>query len=242
MRKFTAFVLALVCVLGLVGCSSNNIDATKPVFETENGQIGDIGTENAVHALLPGITENMEGSYAQFNLTFPTDGKEKTEHNFDVFEITPFEIQFLLPEGWSIGNYDPQAVSYLYNGAWSRVGVYGADGVCVGAVGYNTYIASEVVEGEPMSIYHQVALGNDYQFNVRETYTVIKETDQCQTATTDVYYAPGFAGKQTGKDGSVNYGILSHSFERAVYVAFEFDHKALTDEQIVQIADSVEFT
>ena len=36
MKRLIALVLALVCVLGLVGCSTNKVDKTKPVFETEN--------------------------------------------------------------------------------------------------------------------------------------------------------------------------------------------------------------
>ena len=38
MKKLMAFVLAGVCVLGLVACSDHSIDTTKPVFETENIQ------------------------------------------------------------------------------------------------------------------------------------------------------------------------------------------------------------
>ena len=36
MKKYIALLLALVCVLGLVGCSTNKVDKAKPVFETEN--------------------------------------------------------------------------------------------------------------------------------------------------------------------------------------------------------------
>ncbi len=36
MKKWIARVLVLACVLGVVGCSSDNIDKTRPVFETEN--------------------------------------------------------------------------------------------------------------------------------------------------------------------------------------------------------------
>ena len=35
MRKYIALVLALVCVLGLVGCSANTVDKEKPVFEVD---------------------------------------------------------------------------------------------------------------------------------------------------------------------------------------------------------------
>lgn len=36
MKKMIAFVFALVCVFGMVGCSTNNIDTAKPIFRTEN--------------------------------------------------------------------------------------------------------------------------------------------------------------------------------------------------------------
>ena len=179
-------------------------------------------------------------SYIWCQASFPNSDKEKTEHNKAIFEIVPFDVEFELPEGWSIGNYDPRSVSYLYSGAWSRVGLYDADGNCVGAVGYNIYDVNEVVADEPMSIYSQVALGNDYQFDVRETYTVIKENDWYQTAQADVYYAPNLMAGG-GETGTTNYGILSRALKQAVYVAFEFNRGALTDEQVKEIACSVAF-
>ena len=36
MKKIIAFVLALACLFGLVACSENSIDTTKPIFETDN--------------------------------------------------------------------------------------------------------------------------------------------------------------------------------------------------------------
>lgn len=173
-------------------------------------------------------------------VAFPGSADEKTEYNRQIYEIEPFEVRFQLPEGWSIGSYDPQAVRYLYNGVWSRAGLYDADGNCVGAIGYNIYDADEYVAGEPMSIYHQIALGNDYQFNVHGTYTVVKETERYQTATADVYYAPGFAD-EVGADGTVNYGILSCAVGQTVYIALELDRGAVTPGQVQEIAASLEF-
>ena len=173
-------------------------------------------------------------------LTFPNNEIEKTEYNKHIYEIEPFEIQFQLPENWSTGDYDPETVNYLYQGVWSRVGVYDTNGNCVGAIGYNIYDADEYVAGEPMSIYHQIALGNNYQFNVHETYTIVKETDQYQTATVDVYYAPNFLDG-IGEDGITNYGILIYAIDQTVYAAFEFDCEALTDEQVKEIANSICF-
>lgn len=36
MKKWIALVLVLACVFSVVGCSSDKVDKTKPVFETEN--------------------------------------------------------------------------------------------------------------------------------------------------------------------------------------------------------------
>ena len=36
MKRFAVFVFVLVCAVCLVSCSSDQVDKTKPVFETEN--------------------------------------------------------------------------------------------------------------------------------------------------------------------------------------------------------------
>ena len=36
MKKLIALVLALFCVVGLIGCSANKVDKNAPVFKTEN--------------------------------------------------------------------------------------------------------------------------------------------------------------------------------------------------------------
>ena len=36
MNRLLALVLTLVCVIGLIGCSSNKVDKNAPVFKTEN--------------------------------------------------------------------------------------------------------------------------------------------------------------------------------------------------------------
>lgn len=61
-----------------------------------------------------------------------------------------------------------------------------------------------------------------------------QETDQYQTATVDVYYAPNFLDG-IGEDGITNYGILIYAIDQTVYAAFEFDCEALTDEQVKEL-------
>lgn len=189
-----------------------------------------------------GIVSSLRSLYVgtgsfQYQLTFPTNDAEKTEDNAQIFEITPFDVQFQLPAEWYLSG-SPDG-SYLYSGLWSRVWIYDGD-VCVGAVGYNVYEPDEVVAGEPMSIYSQLALGNDYQFDVRGTYSVVNKAEQYETAAVDVWYAPGFAGHgDDNEEGSTNYGILSCALDQPVYVAFEFGSDVVTEQEVAQIAQSV---
>ena len=106
----------------------------------------------------------------------------------------------------------------------------------VGVAGYNKYEVYEGAENEPAAIYNQIALGNDYHFDVRETYKVINETKTGATAVTDVYYS---ATVNDGKEKR-NKGIVSYNKDMLVYVAFEFDQERITDEQLESVAKSIE--
>ena len=188
------------------------------------------------------VSSDLADGYVWHQMVFPESDAEKTDFNKDIFEVTPFNIQVALPDGWFVGEYDSQAETYLlYGGVWSRVAIYDKEENCIGAVGYNTFELDEETEGELMAIYNQIALGNDYQFDVRGSYTVIKKSDAGETATVDVYYSPVlFTPLDSGGDPKINYGILSYNSDKSVYVAFEFD-SSVTDETIAYIANSIEF-
>ena len=172
-------------------------------------------------------------------ITFPASTEEKNEFNQEIFDITPFNIEVSLPNGWHFDEFDSQSNTYLYNGVWSRVGIFDDNNNCVGAVGYNIFEPDEEAEDEKMSIYNQIALGNDYKFNVKNSYNVVKEFDAGEVATVDVYYSPVMLDN---KDTEVtNYGILAYNNDKSVYVAFEFDSSATTDETIASISNSINF-
>ena len=179
--------------------------------------------------------------YTLQQMTFPESDAEKTDFNKAIFEVTPFNIQVALPDGWSVGEFDPQAETYLYSGVWSRIGIYDEEENCVGAVGYNTFELDEGTEGELMAIYNQIALGNDYQFDFKNSYTVVKESDAGETATVDVYYSPVLSTTSDSESApKTNYGILSYNSDKSVYVAFEID-SSISNETITYIANSIEF-
>ena len=77
--------------------------------------------------------------------------------------------------------------TYLYNSAWSRMGIFDENGTCVGAIGHNAVEWEEDSDPVPMEVYNQIALGNNDQFNVRDSYEVISRSD-----TSEVFINPIF--------------------------------------------------
>ena len=115
--------------------------------------------------------------------------------------------------------------------------IYDKNGECVGAVGYNV-VPSDLDEDSliPIAIYNQIALGNDYCFDVKENYDVVSSSDKVETALTDVYYSSVITD---GSEEKKNKGIVSYDLTHGVYVAIEFEDDALSDEQYFYIANSL---
>lgn len=226
MKKIYAFISLLLTsgmiMLMLSACTQNNPNSQF----SNNSQ----------------VSADLPNGYILHEMIFPESDAEKTDYNKDIFEITPFKIQVAFPEKWSIGEFDSQKNTYLYSGTWARVGIYDEDNKCIGAVGYNIFEIDEEAEDELMAVYNQIALGNDYRFDVKNTYTVVKESDTSETATTDIYYSPVFSTTPDSEGVSkTNYGILSYNSDKLVYGAFEFDSAVVSDDTITCIANSVEF-
>ena len=169
-------------------------------------------------------------------LTFPVDDYAKTEFNTRVYAEEPFSVSLTLPNGWSVKKQEMVEDKFKLLSTFSKYNILNEDKVLVGIAGYNKYEVYEGAENEPAAIYNQIALGNDYHFDVRETYKVINETKTGATAVTEVYYS---ATVNDGKE-KYNKGIVSYNKDMLVYVAFEFDQDRITDEQLESVAKSIE--
>ncbi|MDE5742093.1 MAG: hypothetical protein K2H90_06555 [Oscillospiraceae bacterium] len=212
MKKFFAAGLAAALALSLAACEEKKED-----------------TDNTA-----------ESSVVSVSVEFPSGAEKITENNKEIFDINKFTVSFSLPSGWSVS--DEPSEDFPLIGAWSVRGIY--DGTyaeannCIGAVGYN--VIPELSDEEkniPAAVYNQIALGNDYQFAVRERYDIVRSGDDRETALTDVYYSEAL-----GRDGErLNKGILMLDRQAGVYVAVELD-ASITDEQHRQIAESMEIT
>ena len=118
---------------------------------------------------------------------------------------------------------------------WSVLDILQENGDTIGAIGYNLYEPYEGAEDDPRAIYSQIALGNGYHFDVRDSHTVVRETTSGTTATADVYYSASF---NNGEEKQ-NRGIVSYNRDLSVYVAIEFDRERTTEEQVKRIAGSI---
>lgn len=182
------------------------------------------------------ITVNTKETDNQGFITFPANDKDKTEFNASIYEIEPFNISITLPDGWTLKERDDSAFNLL--SVWSVLHIINNNSEIVGAIGYNTYELYEGAEDSPQAIYGQIALGNNYYFDVRDSYEVVKETDSGKTAVLDVYYS---ANINNGTE-KINKGIVSYDKDLLVYIAIELaDEQILKDDYII-IAQSIEFS
>lgn len=189
----------------------------------------------------PVSTSSGTGTY---RLTFPSSEEGRTGYNAQIYDIDPFELQFSLPDGWNandilansgVADESPSSYFGIAGLMFNCIGLYDEEGRLVGTVGYNTFEWAE--DGDPRAIYAQIALGNNYQFDVRDSYTVVSETDHGKTALADVLYSPII---NNGEE-KTNRGILAYDQERLVYVAFELDSGLVSPEQADAIARSIRF-
>lgn len=165
-------------------------------------------------------------------VSFPGDLSEKNEYNASVFGIDTFSLSFVLPDGWAA---DPDADLRAYDcpGLFSKAGIRNEKGILAGIVGYNIY---DGTENDPKIIYNQIALGNHYQFDVRDSYKVVKDALEGTTAQCTVYRS----AQITGGTETANHGIVSCNKELGVYTAIELFGGELSDDQLTDIAESVQ--
>lgn len=174
------------------------------------------------------------------NIQFPFSQKDKTQFNSVIYDIEPFEVTLQLPDGWHMSerkDTDSFNQNFALVGMWSVLDILDENNQAVGAMGYNIYEEYEGAQELPQAIYSQIALGNDYRFDVRNSYEVVKEHSYGKTAITEVYYSQSI---NSGNE-KINKGILSYNKELLVYVAMEFDQSKITQQQLESAAESLEF-
>lgn len=223
--KKSIIMLIFFLIIALNGCTftKNIINSEESRIQTnKNSLISENTTQSALNEKL--------------SITFPVNEEGKNENNADIYNVSPFSIFLELPPGWGI---DEKIETHEYDilPVFSKIGIVNQSGRLIGVIGYNIYKKYEGAEDEPSAIYNQIALGNAYHFDVRNTYEVIKETVNGTTALSPVYYA---ATINNGLEKE-NFGILSYNKNYLVYIAMEISREEAADNQIRDIANSIEW-
>ncbi|MCH5348594.1 MAG: hypothetical protein J1E40_04660 [Oscillospiraceae bacterium] len=234
-RKFWTALLTAALILS--GCSEKTTDNS----ETE-ASISETSPAQSTEAETTVSAENTptETEWSEITLEFPSGNDEITEYNKDILSVDRFTADLSLPSGWDVRSESPSGTKYLNAGVFSVRYIYNENDNCIGSLGYN--VIPDLSEEEskiPAAVYNQIALGNGYQFNVRNRYDIVQSSDTSETALTDVYYSDSF---NDGNGEKTNKGIVIQDTSAGVYIAAEFESDALTDEQHTKIAESLKIT
>ena len=89
-------------------------------------------------------------------------------------------------------------------------------------------------------------MGAHYYFNFAEEYAAVTELKNTVTEITDVLYETTFMElypdtAMYSEQDKLNYGILSHNPNELHIVAFELCREHVTEEQFIDIAQSLRF-
>lgn len=166
------------------------------------------------------------------------------ELHFPSQTMEAFTVRLTLPQGWFLVKRGLTSTDIATLGSKEITGTFlttyffNEDGICVGKMGCNYYEVYEGEEVNPQAIYNQVALGNHYQFDVRNSYEIINQSNVIETAAVDVLY---IEPANNGGNITTNYGILSRSREGRVYVALELESELVSKEDVTAIAESISF-
>ena len=179
------------------------------------------------------ITNPVAGGTKTTSLIFPLYEDEKTAYNAEVF-AQQVRVSFPRAAEWELRRAGED--SLLMNGAWSQVDIYDGDAL-IGTLGYNVIPGEADETDDLMAVYSQIALGNGYQFAVRDSYEAVRTWETGESALVDVYYAPGVSGRYP--DGQINRGVVAYDRETGTFVAFDLDAGQVTEQQARRIAEQL---
>lgn len=229
-KSFLSSILISFIILFFCSCSSN-----KTAFSEQDSSSLD-STQLPSNSSFPTETSSIDSkNYKSITLSFPNYESGIPSENAAVLETSPFEITLSIPCHWK--TYTPKDAEddFSLMPLFSKIQLLDDNENVVGVIGFNTYEPYDGAEDEPRAIYSQIALGNDYQYNVRDRYDIIETHAEGVTAITDVEYASSVNGGTPKR----NTGILSYNRSKNVYIAIELFTDSVDLEQTESIAQSI---
>ena len=152
-------------------------------------------------------------------------------------------ISITLPQGWefqertkkSDTEHEPLMLAGL-NPLYTVFDIYDSDHTLIGAIGSSSYEPYEGDKDSVQVVYSALRLGSVYRFDTDSRYDVVKTNKYGTTALTTVVYQDGANAEPVN-----NWGILSYNNEKECFVAVELESSFVSENQVLEIARSIEF-
>ncbi len=201
-----------------------------------------------------------EDKYEQSIIFFPKNHRGRTEYDGYHYDIIPFTVHMILPNGWTyrefidqeeripvmgFENFDYEGGSRVRSTLW----FFDAEGRCVAGIGYEVFEESVSVAEHTTpnlrAVYRSIANESyAYRFAVTSQYDIVpnpwnNETAITFTTYTKDYVPPELYDEMTNENSYQNPAIVSCDYDAEVYIAMEFDHRYVDDDLVMEIAKSI---
>ena len=167
----------------------------------------------------------------------------KIEFSAQESEQSNCTISITLPQGWKFQEKTKKSGTELeplmlagLNLLYTMYDIYDSNQTLVGAIGYSDYEPYEGDKDSVQIVYSTLRLGSVYRFDTDSRYEVVKTNKYGTTALTTVVYQDGASVEPVN-----NWGILSYNNEKECFVAVELESNFVSEEQVLEIAKSIEF-
>lgn len=152
-------------------------------------------------------------------------------------------ISIIFPQGWEFQEKTKKSGTELeplilagLNPLYTVYDIYNSNHTLIGAIGYSNYEPYEGDKDSVQVVYSALRLGSVYRFDTDSRYEVVKTNKYGTTALTTVVYQDGASVEPVN-----NWGILSYNNEKECFVAVELESNFVSEEQVLEIAKSIEF-
>lgn len=227
MNKKTIFALLISSAIVLTSLTSCGSTASSETITSQSE------VDNTVSVPDGSNTENDDSEYIDSETFSFTDAQGKK------YSLT---TDVALEKGWTIkeGAKHEGTPDLDVSPLMDTKSIVDANGNVIGQVGIQLIDEGYKLPENPetsdlMALYNQVSLGNDFHFDVHDSYLEVRNDTTEIVGTTDVYISPAINNDTEEHD----YGILAYKRGDSCYVGIILLRDAVTAEQWKEVAEHV---
>lgn len=165
------------------------------------------------------------------HIVFPFHEMDKTVYNAEIFDGSPFAVNFSLPVGWRYAVPEEDGEVYCAN-LWSPMNILDENANVMGTIAFNRFELSDYDDSNYRSVYNQIMLGSILSWD--GGYTPVRSDQYSENAVTSV-----MVRDTETVSGTYYPAALGYNINIPAYVGIQFKEGAVTDEELEMIAESI---